>query len=1192
MRDSISLPTDWWVSVSSVDAELAARSGGFEVGELQLADDSENHPQLIELPGGPQYGKRPLHAEAQRTDAAPADTAFVGPTAEEESKRLPAPFLSYAQAVAIPAEWAGQTIFLTLDMTRYHVTVHVNGTQVAQYVGGLEPHRIDVTAQVTPGQEALLLITVGDSGVSGKQTFDPYCYTGTRLPTCQEIENCLVHPVNYGGADRGVGSVTLEAVPAVRTEYVFANPKVAAEVLQYTAVLANDTDQPAEVHIFSEAVEGKVLLDEDVTIPPQGTAKVYREVPWEGTRLWDLDDPWLYQLRTVLTPTPHRRAAGATGEGGLESPPHAEEIVDLHEDCFGFREFTIDGPHFYLNGKKIHLHGNSGHVAPPQHNLSLEEKMEFLRVWKEEGHIVHVRLHARPQDKRWVEAADRVGVLITTETALWTTGFHSFDWAGQEEACSENVSNHFLEALVRRDRNNPSVVIWSLSNEMSPITPADLENPKMAALTRAFERIIAATEAEDDSRIIQMSSAMDFLGKLPMYNLHYPKSWAAYPDFPHTAYWLDSSFLFPWYGSHRHEMPSWSWRRDKPLIFGEFTCVYGATPDSQASIVGDAAFEDRDFGSARVDEKLWPLEVKSYRRLDVSGFCAWSFVLGHETDPHKSLAAPHVAAHTEAVRPLAALDHSYRSQYFAGDEITVEMSMHNDTREARELALRCDVLREGEVIWTDLMPPAVYEPGEVRAFTNRCRTPETDAPLELTYRVEMTSGGQTVDAWERVWGVWPRTYAPEFPSGCAFHDPDGAWAERLEARGIEGATTLHCRPTEEVLAGFGVLWLNFAEAKVNNADWREMSKAVREFVQGGGCVVLDQPTEEVLADLPVPLANGPGNAEGERLEITYAYNVAPHHPLGEGLSDEDFALWGEDYYVARRCFETPQEGNVLPLLVAGTSRTGLTSSPLLEVRDGKGSWLVSSLDLFGKLVQAPRVADIVQRMAAYEARQPLAEASVAVGDRSMQRLREVGYTGEIVSAQEALGAQVALVDGECVTAETVAALGGALEAGRTVCLHDLTVEQTREVLRALELPGEVEPGAAGRREYDVFRHTRPLADGMTNNYLYWIVDKAKVAPWTQAPLHPEPASALIRVSESEAAQITRRGAVTIYQVGAGTLVIDNLAWHDARIEEPERPRRYLTCLLTSLGVPLAAGAEKRMSEDYETLEERREKGHM
>jgi len=56
-------------------------------------------------------------------------------------------------------------------------------------------------------------------------------------------------------------------------------------------------------------------------------------------------------------------------------------------------------------------------------------------------------------------------------------------------------------------------------------------------------------------------------------------------------------------------------------------------------------------------------------------------------------------------------------------------------------------------------------------------------------------------------------------------------------------------------------------------------------------------------------------------------------------------------------------------------------------------------------------------------------------------------------------------------------------------------------------------------------------------------------------------------------------------------VIDNLRWHIPGFDEPERPRRYLGRLLTNLGVPLTRGIGKRMSRDYETAEERRERGH-
>ncbi|MHB9134533.1 MAG: glycoside hydrolase family 2 TIM barrel-domain containing protein [Armatimonadota bacterium] len=1150
----MSLQTEWYVSISANDAQLAASGKAWTAADLEYGDDAKNHPQQINLPGGPKYGFRPLN----------------DPAATKNGERLPHHFLSYAKQIDIPATYAGHRVFLTLDRTRYHVTVCVNGKQVAQYIGGWEPHRFDITDYVTPGEKAMLLITVGDSGVSGKQVFDTYIFNGTRLPTCKEIENNLVHPVAYGGADRAVGNVTIEALHPVRTEYVFANPKVAEDMLQYTVALANDTDQPVTVQVKSEAMGAKQLVCEEVTIPAHGTEKVYVEADWDDAILWDTDNPHLYDLHTTLT---------ANGE-----------TLDVHEDYFGFREFTINGHSFYLNGTKIHLHGNSGHVGGKQDAMSLEEKMTFLRDLKEKTNLAHIRLHARPQDKRWVIAADRVGMLITTETALWTTGFHSFDWAGNEEGCYENVKNHFLEGLVRRDRNNPSVVIWSLSNEMSPITPYDLENPKMAAMTRIFKRIIAETEAEDDGRVIQMSSAMDFIGNMKMYNLHYPKNWQAFPDYPHTAYWLDSSFLFPWYGPARAKMPSWSWRKDKPLYFGEFTCVFGPTPDNQASIVGDVAFEEPDNGTRLVDEKLWPLEVKSYRRLDVSGFCAWAFALGDDTSVDHILKNSAVVAHTEAARPIAVLCHSYRTKYFAGDEVAMELSIHNDTRHEMELALRCDVLNGDEVIWTETMPPAMYGPAENLAFTNRFRAPATDNKLELRYRAILTSGDDIVDSWIQHIEVQPKSVATPFPTDCAFYDPDGVLSALFAQRGITGAKCLESLDPLTDLNGIRTLWLNFEEAKINALEWRRIRDAVQKFVKDGGCVVLDKATA-ALNDLPIALKNGKGFADGNRLEITYAYIRAHHHPVTQGLTDTDFSLWGQDYYLAHRCLATPEEGNAIPLLVAGTDRGGLTSTPLLEVYHGQGSFIVNTLELFGKLLEAPVASDILRAIASYRPQHKQQQVGVCVMEETMQRYREIGFEGDNVSLQSALQAELALIDGECLQ-NALSGIKSGLHAGKTIYLHALTVEQTKAVLAELQLPGEVTDGKAKSAEFDIFKHDHPLSNGMTHNYLYWIVDKEKLPAWSPAQLHPEPATALIKLQDGDAAaQLTRRGAVTVYQVGEGTLVIDNLRWHLAGFDEPERPRHYIDTLLTNLGVPLTRGAEKRMSQEFETAEERRERGH-
>ena len=161
-----SLQTRWHVSISKSDAQRAAMGIPWEPCDLELGGDPENHPQLIDLPGGWHVGLRPRDKSVgTQTEAAAETQHFVGHVGGTPSsgKRLPHPWLTYAKRVMIPDAIAGawgQTVFLHLDNVRYHVTVSVNDQQVAQYVGGLEPHRIDITHAVSPGKEALILITV------------------------------------------------------------------------------------------------------------------------------------------------------------------------------------------------------------------------------------------------------------------------------------------------------------------------------------------------------------------------------------------------------------------------------------------------------------------------------------------------------------------------------------------------------------------------------------------------------------------------------------------------------------------------------------------------------------------------------------------------------------------------------------------------------------------------------------------------------------------------------------------------------------------------------------------------------------------------------------------------------------------------------------------------------------------------
>ncbi|MCL2707663.1 MAG: hypothetical protein FWF03_00955, partial [Defluviitaleaceae bacterium] len=962
-------------------------------------------------------------------------------------------------------------------------------------------------------------------------------------------------------------------------EYAFANPSVSEGALHYCVEARNGTASDATVRLQSIAcpMDGggtpdKLLVDETVSVPANSSRAFDYVIPWADAVLWDTENPFLYRIRNTLF--------------------NGSEIIDDHEDYFGFREFTIRGHSYFLNGRKVRLFGQSGHIGPAHNALSLEQKISFFRDWKNLGNVNHVRLHARVQDKEWVVAADRTGMLITTETALWTTNMHSFDFAGSEQACFENVRNHFIEALVKRDRNNPSVVIWSLANEMSPHNPSHMSHPKIAAMTRIYKRIIDEATALDKSRVLQISSASDYLGMLSTYNLHYPKSWQAYPDYPNTAYWIDSPWMFPWNRPDKSILASWQWRRDKPLYIGEFSCVFGATPDRQSTVVGDAAFEEDDYGTGLVNEKIWPMEINAYRRRDVSGFCPWVSMYGFDyTDVSEWLKRPDNAAFTYAQRPLALISHGYATDYFSGDEIPVPLSIHNDGARKKMISYRLEVFDGDKPIWSESAPAVAFGPAETAELTCRFRVPAYAECKELTLKALMEADGETADAWDKTFKIHPRNAGLTFSNDCAFFDPEGIFEAAFDKRGIAGASFVGELDGETDYSRYKSIWLNFKTAKARKGDWEKNKARLKSFVRDGGCVILDCADFE-LTGLPIEPKNGKGYAEGERLEITYAYVSAPNHPAVGGLSDDCFSLWGADYYVARRCYQIPEKGNSTPLLVAGTDSEGLTKTPLFEIRLGMGSFFVCALELASKLNEAPIAARLIKSIADYSPWREPKTTRACVGDETLNRMKEIGFTGESVTLAEALEADVSVIDGKKICDGDFAPIKRAVESGKTVCLHALYEASTRNAMEVFSIEGDVMPGAIEKGKWDAIRHGNRFSDGMTSGSLFWIVGKARLAMWVPATHHPAPASALIKPSgERVASLLTKRGAAAAFEFGGGALIIDNLRWESGEIDEPERPRRYLSNLLTNMGVALSSGTADEEASDFETAVEKRERGH-
>ena len=182
-----------------------------------------------------------------------------------------------------------------------------------------------------------------------------------------------------------------------------------------------------------DAIRLSVLDGEQLLVEAVGSAK--QRITDPEAQPWTVDAPKLYTLRAELL------------KGGA--------VLDRQELRFGYRtaEFRADG--FYLNGEKLFLRGLNRHQSYPYIGYAAPERLqrEDARILKQELQCNAVRTSHYPQSQHFIDACDRLGLLVFTELPGWQ---HIGDRAWKEQAL-EN-----LREMVLQYRNHPSIILWGV----------------------------------------------------------------------------------------------------------------------------------------------------------------------------------------------------------------------------------------------------------------------------------------------------------------------------------------------------------------------------------------------------------------------------------------------------------------------------------------------------------------------------------------------------------------------------------------------------------------------------------------------------------------------------------------------------------------------------------------------------------
>lgn len=295
--------------------------------------------------------------------------------------------------------------------------VYLNGVRVGGHIGGYIGFEIDITNGIKKGKNEIMVRV--DNGLN------------IEVIPSQKSDFFI-----FGGITRDVWLLTLPKQHI--TNVKITTPKVSNTTATVNATLSlAQTVANQDVEAFLIDPKNKVIAQKTVSSATRVIQVVFENIT--NPMLWDTDNPNLYTLKLVVT---------------------GKEGRDVLEEQFGLRWFEFkDHGAFFLNGKRLLLRGTHRHEehAGVGAAMSNEQHRADMELIKSMG-TNFVRLAHYPQDPEVYKACDELGLIVWDELPWCRGGLGNDPW-------KENTRN-MLKEIINQNYNHPSIVFWSLGNEM------------------------------------------------------------------------------------------------------------------------------------------------------------------------------------------------------------------------------------------------------------------------------------------------------------------------------------------------------------------------------------------------------------------------------------------------------------------------------------------------------------------------------------------------------------------------------------------------------------------------------------------------------------------------------------------------------------------------------------------------------
>lgn len=335
----------------------------------------------------------------------------------------------YRKHFTIPVSDSGKRIFIDFDGAMSHTKVWLNDEYVGQWPYGYASFRLELTPYVKFGGENVLAVRLDNPDNSSRWYPGGGIYRHTWL-----VKMNPVHVAHWGTYVTTSEASSESATVNIQTEVENQSDQSSAITVQHTIGYA-DTPYRLVAEVSSE----------EYTVAGQEIKKIDTSVIINNPTLWSIENPALYTIYTTVK--------------------NGSKILDTLETPFGIRTAKFDAKKgFLLNGERLYLkgvclHHDLGPLGTAVHRRGIERQLEIL---KEMG-CNSIRTSHNPPAPELLEFCDKMGLVVLDEAFdCWANGKTSNDYGTLFTEWHEKD----VTALVRRDRNHPSVIAWSSGNEI------------------------------------------------------------------------------------------------------------------------------------------------------------------------------------------------------------------------------------------------------------------------------------------------------------------------------------------------------------------------------------------------------------------------------------------------------------------------------------------------------------------------------------------------------------------------------------------------------------------------------------------------------------------------------------------------------------------------------------------------------